>query len=131
MPSLNKIMIIGHLGRNPDMKTTQSGDLVANFSVAVSEKYKGVESTEWFNVVAWTKTAEIVQKYLSKGNPVYVEGRLKTREYEARDKTQKKVTEIIASHIVLLGGSKDTVSQDRGAPRTEADDSFDDDDIPF
>lgn len=118
MPSLNRVQIIGHLGRDPETKFIPSGKSVANFSVAVSEKYNGNESTEWFNVVAWEKTGEIAQKYLRKGNPVYVEGRLKTREWE-KDGEKRKTTDLVATNIVLLGS------------KNQASDPVDDTDIPF
>jgi single-strand DNA-binding protein len=103
MPSLNKITIIGHLGKDPVTRTTSTDKTVASFSVACSEKYNGVESTEWFNVIAWEKLAGIAATYLKKGKLVYIEGRLKSREYETNGE-KRKITEIIANNILMLGG---------------------------
>jgi single-strand DNA-binding protein len=125
MPNLNKCTFIGHLGRDPEIKYTPAGDAVATFSMAVSEKYKDNEHTEWLTIVCWKKLAETASKYLAKGNPVYVEGKLKTREYEGRDGTKKKVTEIIASQLVLLGTPKKSES----APADST--PVDDDSMPF
>lgn len=127
MPNLNRVQIIGHLGRDPEIRHTQAGDPVANFPVAVSEKYNGQERVEWFACVAFKRTADVVQKYLHKGDPVYVEGKLQTREYQGRDGEKRKSMELIASNIVLLGSK-------RQEPRADASDAFDnpgDDPIPF
>ena len=84
MASLNKMLVIGHLGRDPESRYTGDGKQVATFSVAATEKWTGGEHTEWFSVVAWEKLAGICQKYLHKGSQVFIEGRLRTREYETR-----------------------------------------------
>lgn len=122
MPNYNHMQIIGHLGRDPEIRYTQDSKAVANFSVAVSEKYGTNESTEWFSVVAWEKKAEIAQKFLHKGDAVFVEGKIKTRTWE-KDGEKKKATELIASNIVLLGGKRE--------PREESSHPIDDNDIPF
>lgn len=127
MPSYQKVQVMGHLGRDPEVRYSQAGEPVANFSVAVTEKRSGSESTEWFNCVAFKKTAEIVQKYLHKGDAVFAEGKLQTREYQGRDGEKRKSMELIASNIVLLGSK-------RQEPRADASDAFDnpgDDPIPF
>jgi single-strand DNA-binding protein len=126
------LIIQGNLGRNPDTRYTPDGKPVATFSVAVSSKYGDKESTEWFNCVAWNKTAEIAQKYLVKGAPVLVEGRIQTREYEAKDGTKKKSVEVIASRIVLLG-SKSERKEPEPTPdnRNFEQDQITDSDIPF
>lgn len=111
MSSLNKAMLIGNLGRDPELKHTPSGDPVCNFSIATSESWtdKGgtrQERTEWHNIVAWRKLAEICQKYLAKGRPVYIEGRIQSREYEAKDGGKRRVTEIVADKMVMLGSKQ-------------------------
>jgi len=136
MAGLNKCMIIGHLGKDPEIKTTQSGMAVANFSVAVSEKRKGEDATEWFRVVAFDKLADICGKYLTKGKQVYIEGRIQTREWEDRDGNKRQTTEIIANQMVMLGGKgdggggRDEAPQER--PQAPAEKPYDpEDDIPF
>lgn len=105
---LNKVMIIGHLGRDPEMRYTPSGRPVTSFSVATSRSWTSAEGerreeTEWFNVVAWGNLAEICNQHLSKGQQVYVEGRLQTRGWE--DETGKKHfrTELVANEMIILG----------------------------
>lgn len=109
MSDLNKVMIIGRLGRDPELKRTASGQAVANFSVATSEKYTDKsgskhESTEWHNVVAWGKLAEIIEQYVSKGSQIYVEGKLQTRSWDDSNGVKKYKTEIVCSSMQMLGG---------------------------
>lgn len=112
MASVNKVIIIGNLGSDPDVKKTTAGQPVANLSVATSEKWtdktgNAQEKTEWHRIVVWGRLAENCGKYLKKGRPVYVEGKLQTREYpDPRDNTQKKyITEIIANQVLFLSSS--------------------------
>ncbi|MBN2499989.1 MAG: single-stranded DNA-binding protein [Anaerolineales bacterium] len=105
---LNKVMIIGHLGRDPEMRYTPSGRPVTTFSVATSRSWKSADGeqhseTEWFNVVTWGSLAEICKQYLSKGRQVYIEGRLQTRRWEDDDGNKRTTTEIIAKEMVMLG----------------------------
>lgn len=126
---LNKVMIIGNLGRDPEMRYTPNGRPVTSFSVATSRGYKGAdgerhEETEWFNVVAWGNLAEICKQYLHKGQQVYVEGRLQTRSWEDGEGIQHFRTEIVAKEMVMLGrrsgsGSNGYVEQD-----SEAEEAF-------
>lgn len=106
MASLNKVMIIGNLGKDPEMQYTAGGDAVTKFSVAANETWtkdgERKERTEWFNVVAWRKLAETCAQYLEKGRQVYVEGRLQTRTYE-QDGQKKYFTEVIADQVRFLG----------------------------
>lgn len=104
--SVNKWIGIGNLGKDPEVKHLESG-MVANFTLATTEKYKNkqgeqVSNTEWHNIVAWNKLAEIVEKYIRKGDRIYVEGKLKTRNYE-KDGQKHYVTEIFADTIQMLG----------------------------
>lgn len=106
---LNKVMIIGRLTRDPEVKSTPSGQTVANFSVATSMKWKDQsgadkEKTEFHNVVAWRKLAEIIGQYLKKGSQVYLEGRLETRNWDGDDGKKRYRTEIIADNMIMLGG---------------------------
>ncbi len=107
---LNKVMVIGHLGRDPEMRYTPSGRPVTNFNVATSRSWKTSDNerrteTEWFNVVAWGSLAEICNQYLTKGQQVYVEGRLQTRRWE-EDGVRRSTVEIVAKEMVMLGTRK-------------------------
>lgn len=146
MSGLNKAMIIGRLGRDPEIRYTPGGVAVANFSVATSEEWKDKESnekkerTEWHRIVAFGKLGEICGEYLSKGKQIYVEGRIQTRSWEDKDGNKKYTTEIVASDVQFLD-KKDSGSgdyprkglddkQERGAGGPSYHDSKDDD-IPF
>src|SRR5512141_2229849 len=107
MRGLNKVQIIGNLGRDPEMRYTPNGKPVTSFTVAVSRSWlkpegERVEKTEWFNVVAWERLAEICNQYLTKGSAVYVEGRLETRSWEADNGQRHFRTEIIANEVISL-----------------------------
>src|SRR5512145_1767840 len=109
---LNKVMIIGRLGRDPEMRYTPSGKPVTTFSVAVSRNWNTSEGerrseTEWFNVVAWGSLAEICKEYLTKGQPVYVEGRLQTRHWDDEKGNKRTSVEIVASEMIMLGERRD------------------------
>jgi len=126
---LNKVMIIGHLGRDPELRYTPSGRPVASFSVATSRAWTSSEGerreeTEWFNVVAWGNLAEICKAHLTKGQQVYVEGRLQTRGWEDENGTRHYRTELVASEMILLGDRRTT--QD-----TSDTDILSEDDYPF
>lgn len=108
MASLNKVMIIGNLGADPEMRFTANGDAVANFNVAASRRYttrdgEQREQTEWFRVVCWRRLAEIAGQYLQKGRQVYIEGRLETRQWQDRDGNTRYTTEVIANEMQMLG----------------------------
>ena len=109
MASVNKVILVGNLGRDPEIRYLPSGDPVANIAIATSSKYKGkdgnmVEETEWHRVAFFGKLAEIVGQYMKKGRSVYIEGRLKTRKYTDKDGVEKYATDIIATEMQLLGG---------------------------
>src|SRR4030042_2760141 len=108
---LNKAMIIGRLTRDPEIRTTPSGQTVANFGVATSYKWKDTngamqEKTEFHNIVAWRKLADICAQYLTKGKQVYIEGRLQTRDWTGQDGIKRYRTEIIADDMIMLGSPK-------------------------
>ena len=120
---LNKVMLIGNLGRDPEVRSTTSGQQVANFTLATNRRWtdKGgqrQEQTEWHQIVCWGKTAEIAAQYLTKGKQIFVEGRIQTRSWEDRQSGEKKYrTEIIARNVVLSGGGRresDAPSEPRG-----------------
>jgi len=106
---LNKVLIIGHLGRDPEMRYTPSGRPVTSFSVATTRGWTSAdgerrEQTEWFNVVAWGNLAEICKQYLHKGQQVYIEGRLQTRGWEDTEGKKHFRTELVAQEMIMLGG---------------------------
>ena len=118
--SLNKVQIIGHLGADPELRYTANGVAVATFSVATNESYKNdndewQERTEWHNIVAWRRLAEVAGEYLSKGRQVYIEGRLQTRSWEGQDGVKRYTTEIVARDLILLGG-RGEMSQSKRPP---------------
>src|SRR5438270_4588751 len=109
--SVNKVILIGTLGKDPELKYTPQGTAVAKFSMATNENFKDKQSgewkerTDWHNIVCWARTAEIAAEYLKKGRKVYIEGRLSTRSWDDKETGQKKyMTEVVANDLVLLGG---------------------------
>jgi single-strand DNA-binding protein len=108
--SVNKVILVGNLGKDPEVKYTPQGTAVAKITLATNESYKDKggqwqERTEWHNVVLWQRMAEIAGEYLKKGSKVYIEGRLQTRSWDDKQTNQKKyMTEVVAGNMVLLGG---------------------------
>lgn len=110
--SVNKVILVGNLGKDPELRYTSSGTAVATFSLATSERYKDrsgeqQEKTEWHNIVAWRNLAEICGKYLHKGKQVYIEGKIQTRSYEDRDGNKRYMTEVVADQMQMLGSKSD------------------------
>lgn len=110
--SVNKVIIMGRLGADPELKTLGSGQAVANFNVATSENWvdrdgQKQERTEWHRIVVWGKLAEICRQYLSKGRQVFVEGKLQTRSWEDQQGQKRYTTEIVASNVQFIGGAND------------------------
>jgi single-strand DNA-binding protein len=104
----NKVQLIGNLGNTPEIITLESGKKLAKFSLATNENYKNakgekVTDTQWHNIVAWNKTAEIIEKYLEKGNEVAIEGKLTYRSYETKEGDKRYVTEIVCNELLMLG----------------------------
>ena len=131
MASINKVILIGNLGADPEIRYTSSGTAVANFRIATNDRWTNKngekeERTEWHRIVAFGRLGEICGEYLSKGKPVYIEGRLQTRTWEDRDGNQRTTTEIIATTMQMLGGGGGGQSQNTQDPS-----SLDGDDIPF
>lgn len=141
--SVNKVIILGRVGKKPELRHTPSGASVTSFGVATSEKYKDKntneykENTEWHNVVVWGKTAENVSKYIDKGRQLFIEGKLSTRKWQDKDGNDKYTTEIIASTVQFLGDSKSESNAPKNSSNNELkgfeikEDSFSSDDIPF
>ena len=102
MPSLNRVTLMGHLGKDPEIKYVGEGTAVCKFSIATSQKYKGVEKTEWHNIVCWSKTAEIASQYLRKGSLVLIEGRITTNTWQNDEGVKQYRTEIVVSQLHLM-----------------------------
>jgi single-strand DNA-binding protein len=119
--SLNKAMLIGRLGKDPEVRYTPSGQAVANFSLATSESWtkdgQKQEKTEWHRIVVWGKQAEHCGEYLRKGREVHIEGRIQTREWDDKSGQKRYTTEIIADRVTFLGGGRDSGEGDRGGSR--------------
>jgi single-strand DNA-binding protein len=142
MAGINKVILIGRLGSDPEVRYTPSGVAVANFNIATSEEWKDKDSgekkerTEWHRIVVWRRLGEICGEYLSKGRQVYVEGRLQTRDWEDRDGNKRYTTEIVATDVQFLGARD---SSESARPRSTGSTDFQggpaqgpaDDDIPF
>lgn len=110
--SVNKVILVGNLGKDPELRYTPSGVAVATFSMATTERYKDregqqQEKTEWHNVVVWRGLAEVCGKYLHKGKQVFIEGKIQTRKYQDRDGNDKYITEIVADNMQMLGRAGD------------------------
>ena len=149
--SVNKVILLGRLGANPEIRYTPSGAPVANFNIATSESWndKGgqkQERTEWHRIVVWNKLAELCNQYLAKGRQAYIEGRLQTRQWDDKDGNKRYTTEVIATTVQFLGGPNQSAGAGMGAneyaaapaasgsggPAPEmADSSFSEDEIPF
>ena len=152
--TVNKVILIGRVGRDPEVRYTSSGSAVANFSVATDESFKGrngeqQQHTEWHRVVAWNKLAEICGEYLTKGKLVYIEGSIRSREWDDQSGNKRTTVEIVARNMQMLGsrsdseraaagGSRPASSRSQGpeesfdsGPDPSADGEITDDDIPF
>lgn len=147
MASLNKVMLIGKLGKDPELRYTASGTPVASFSIATSEKIKNKagdyeEKTEWHNIVLWSRLAELSGQYLSKGKMVYIEGRLQTRKWQDKDGKDRYTTEIVGDKVEFLspksegnGGDQRSPaanrSQEHNQGKAYEEPPYDADEIPF
>lgn len=128
MGGMNKAILIGHLGRDPELRYTQSGQAVANFSIATSEKWTDKEGqkqerTEWHRIVCWGKLGETCSQYLSKGRQVAVEGKIQTREWQDKDGQKRYTTEINAQNVTFLSGGNSSPGGNRDSRYGDNDDS--------
>jgi len=137
MAGVNKVILLGNLGKDPEIRTLERGDKVASFSLATSETYKNkegqkVEQTEWHNIVMWRGLAEVAEKYLKKGSQIFLEGKIKTRSWDDKEGNKRYTTEIIADTFTMIGARKDREetpqTTDNGAPPVVP---GPDDDLPF
>ena len=136
MASLNKVILIGNLGKDPELRHTGSGTAVATFSLATSERFKNKQSgeweekTEWHNIVLWGKQAETAGQYLSKGKTVYIEGRLQTRKWQDKEGNNRYTTEVVGELMKMLGNRGESNKGGADAHQEEPE-NFDVDDVPF
>lgn len=138
MRGLNKVMVIGNLGRDPEVRYTQAGKCVANLSVAVNEQWKGAdgqrhEKTEWIRCVLWGKVAEVAKNFLHKGEAIYLEGKMQTRSWEDKNGTTKYTTEVNVSELRMLGQGGNGKKQQNVDQPTHPDEPpiGETDDVPF
>ena len=134
--SVNKVILVGNLGKDPELRYTNSGVAVATFSIATNESWKDPdgnlqERTQWHNIVAWRKLAEICGEYLKKGNKVYVEGRLQHRNYDDKNGVKRYVSEIVLDEMVMLDSKGTTASLEQTPPPQEGQQADKADDLPF
>ncbi|MEN8225104.1 MAG: single-stranded DNA-binding protein [Bacteroidota bacterium] len=144
MAGINKVILVGNLGKDPEIRTLESGAKVANFTLATSESYKNregqkVTTTEWHNIVLWRGLADIAERFLKKGNQVYIEGKIKNRSWDDKDGNKRYITEIMGDNLTMLGGRRDMDDGEASAPPpaqettpdAEAEVSNEKDDLPF
>ncbi len=136
MASLNKVLLIGNLGKDPEIRNLENGSMVATFSIATTEGYKDKsgnwhDQTEWHNIVAWRNLAEVAEKFLKKGSSVYVQGRLRTRTWEDKDGKKHYQTEVIADEIAALTRTPGAFANGNGQPVSAVADTKLGGDLPF
>lgn len=137
MSGVNKAILLGNLGKDPEIRKLDDGRAVANFSIATSETYKNksgekVTNTEWHNVVLWTPLAEIAQSYLKKGSQVYIEGKISNRSYEDKEGVKKYISEVVGRDIRLLGRAPESSGNEPSSSSSqETKESVQEDDLPF
>lgn len=132
MAGVNKVILVGNLGKDPEVKYLDNGVAVANFSLATTENYKNksgerVSQTEWHNIVLWRGLAEVAEKYLKKGSSVYIEGKIKTRKWEDKEGVVRYSTEILCDNMTMLGGKSST--ENKAEETSQLEDPKDD--LPF
>lgn len=130
---INKVILVGNVGKDPEVRHLDSGVAVTTFPLATSETYKNKEgqritNTEWHNIVLWRGLAEVAEKYVKKGNPLYIEGKIRTRSWDDKDGNKRYTTEIIADNMQMLGSKQSNEEQVSSAPEKE--DGVDIDNIP-
>ena len=147
MSGVNKAILLGNLGKDPELRKLDDGRAVANFSIATSENYKDrktgekVSQTEWHNIVAWRGLAEIAEKYLKKGAKVYIEGKLKTRTWQDKEGNNRYSTEVITDNLTMLGSTVESMAssnqekpienESKPSPEKEFSSPDENDDLPF
>lgn len=126
MAGVNKVILVGNLGKDPEVRSLESGAKVATFSIATTESYKDrntnerVDKTEWHNIVLWRGLAEVAERYLRKGSQVYIEGKLQTRSYDDKDGVTRYTTEVVGQNMTMLGGRSEGGAQSAPAPTSSS-----------
>jgi single-strand DNA-binding protein len=141
MSGINKVILVGHLGKDPEVRHLDGGVTVASFPLATSESYnkdgRKIEQTEWHNIVMWRGLADVASKYLKKGKLVYIEGKLRTRHFEDKEGHKKYTTEVVAENFTLLGRKSDFEDDQSTAAENKQEEQIDfnadggEDDLPF
>tara|TARA_B100000963_G_scaffold351223_1_gene362522 strand:+ start:1126 stop:1554 length:429 start_codon:yes stop_codon:yes gene_type:complete len=142
MAGVNKVILVGNLGKDPEVRHLENGTAVANFPIATSESYKDregnrVDQTEWHNIVVWRKLAEIAESYLKKGSQIYLEGKLRTRSWEDQQGNKKYTTEVVADTFTMLGKKENDQSTENSftpsvsSKNTNQEKLEEEDDLPF
>ena len=137
MSGVNKAILLGNLGKDPEIRRLDDGRAVANFSIATSESYKNkagekVTNTEWHNIVLWSPLAEIAENYLKKGSQVYIEGKISNRSYEDKEGVKKYISEVVGRDITLLGRAPESQQQnDSSSTENDNPEAVKEDDLPF
>jgi len=138
MAGVNKVILLGNLGKDPEVKRLETGKSVANFSLATSEVYKNKEGekvtkTEWHNIVLWSPLAEIAESYLKKGSQLYLEGKISNRSYDDKEGVKKYISEVVGREITLLGKPNSNNSTEEVSPddNSKIETKEENDDLPF
>ena len=139
MASINKAILIGNLGKDPEIRYIPSGQAVATFSIATTRKWRDKEGqpqeqTDWHNIVVWGRLAELAKEYLAKGRSVYIEGRIQNRSYDDKEGNKRYISEVVATTMQFLGGRSDQAGGSQASqapPSDQPPDITDDDDLPF
>ena len=136
MSGVNKVILLGNLGKDPEVRRLDDGRGVANFSLATSETYKNkagekVTNTEWHNIVLWSPLADIAENYLKKGSQVYIEGKISNRSYEDKDGVKKYISEVVGREITLLGRAPEPQNSNPEPQEDELEKKSKEDDLPF
>lgn len=135
MSGINKVILVGHLGKDPEVRHLEGGVAVASFPLATSETFnkegRKVEQTEWHNIVMWRGLADVAAKFLQKGKLVYIEGKLRTRSFEDKEGIKKYTTEVVAENFTMLGRKTDFESEQRNTAKSNNGIENNNDDLPY
>ncbi|MGQ0828532.1 MAG: single-stranded DNA-binding protein [Bacteroidota bacterium] len=136
MAGVNKVILVGNLGKDPEVRHLEGGASVASFSLATSESYKDksgqrIEQTEWHNIVVWRGLAEIAEKYLKKGMTIYIEGKLRSRSWDDKEGNKRYTTEVVGDHFTILSKKENSSQAPAGADESQSLGTKSADDLPF
>jgi len=136
MAGVNKVILVGNLGKDPEVRHLEGGAAVASFSLATSESYKDksgqrIEQTEWHNIVVWRGLAEIAEKYLKKGMTIYIEGKLRSRSWDDKEGNKRYTTKVVGDHFTILSKKENSNQSSAGNDENQSSGSKSSDDLPF